>query len=111
LLYVPTIWTIVATAQRIQRGQRLVGNPDVMNGWGLAALWVFTLGLGAFVYMQVCMNRIWRSEGEPIEQLAQEGNADLERLAQLHELKKSGALTQKEFAAEKARILPSKQEE
>jgi hypothetical protein len=34
LLYIPTVWTIVTTAQRIRRGQRLVGNDNVMNGWG-----------------------------------------------------------------------------
>ena len=106
LLYIPTIWTIVATAQRIQRGQRLVGSTDVMNGWGLAALRIFTLGLGALVYMQVCLNRIWQTQ-PPALAAGQAGDADLERLAKLQELRSSGAITEEEFAAEKARILPN----
>jgi Domain of unknown function (DUF4234)/Short C-terminal domain len=106
LLYIPTIWTIVTTAQRIQRGQRLVGNENVMNGWGLAALWVFTLGLGAIVYMQVCLNRIWRTQ-PPALPASSAGESDLERLKKLQEFRESGAISDDEFEAEKARLLPT----
>lgn len=39
---------------------------------------------------------IWRGEG---------GGADVDKLGKLHKLKKSGAITQKEFDAEKRKIL------
>lgn len=105
-LYIATIWTVVATGQRIQRAQRLVGSDAVMNGWGLAALWIFTLGLGAFVYMQVCLNRAWRTQ-PPALGFEQTSNADLDRLKALQELRETGALTEEEFAAEKARVFPN----
>jgi hypothetical protein len=106
LLYIPTVWTIVATARRIQNAQRLVNAGPIMNGWGLAALWIFTLGLGAFVYMQVCLNRVWRTQPVALAHGPGGRDADLERLAKLQELRSSGAITDEEFAAEKSRILP-----
>src|SRR5262245_56578262 len=105
LLYIPTVWTIVRTAQRIQRGQRVVGNEKVMNGWGLAALWVFTLGLGAVVYMQLCLNRIWETQ-PPALPTVTAGNSDLERVKKLQELRESGAISDAEFETEKAKVLP-----
>ena len=83
-----------------------MGNENVMNGWGPAALSVFTLGLGAIVYMQVCLNRIWETQ-PPALPASSAGDSDLERLKKLQELRESGAISNDEFEAEKARLLPT----
>jgi hypothetical protein len=59
---IPGIWTIVTTCQRIQRGQKLAGLNDRLNGWIALLLALFTFGLGLPVYMQHNLNKIWRSE-------------------------------------------------
>jgi hypothetical protein len=105
LLFIPFVWTAVTTAQRIQRGQRLVNSEHVMNGWGLAALWIFTLGIGAIVYMQLSLNRIWETQPPPLPGAAAAG--DLDRIKQLQELRESGAISEEEFEAQKALVLPS----
>jgi cytoskeletal protein RodZ len=62
LLYVPTVWTITATTKRIQKAQRLVGASEEISGWIALVLWIFTLGVGAIIYTQWGMNRIWETQ-------------------------------------------------
>lgn len=51
----------MTTSQRIQRAQRLLGREDVLK-WIVAALLVFTLGIGPYVYMQSELNKGWQSD-------------------------------------------------
>jgi hypothetical protein len=109
-LGIPLVWTIVTTTRRVQESQRVAG-VEPLSGWLAAALWIFTLGLGAFVYLQSELNKVWQAPGiaapatlgPPTGTLAA-GNADLDRLKQLTELRDSGSLSQEEFDAEKARL-------
>jgi hypothetical protein len=107
--YIPVIWTIVTTSIRVQRGQRVALGEGTLNGWIAGLLWVFTLGLGGVVYTQSQLNRIW--EQEPV--LSPFGPAgattDLDRLEKLTSLKDSGAISQEEFDAEKAKLMPQAQ--
>ncbi len=61
-LGIPTIWTLVTTIKRIQRAERLLGTGKVMNGWLYAALLIFTLGIGAIVYLQMHQNTVVRAQ-------------------------------------------------
>jgi magnesium-transporting ATPase (P-type) len=61
-LAIPTIWTLVTTIKRIQRAERLLGTGKVMNGWLYAALLIFTLGIGAIVYLQMHQNAVVRAQ-------------------------------------------------
>jgi len=106
-LYVPVVWTIVTTSQRIQRGQRLVDEPDVLNGWVAGLLWVFTLGIGGFIYTQHSANKIWRTQPAAYGVAPEQSDADLDRVKKLAELTESGAITEEEYEAEKARVLRS----
>jgi Domain of unknown function (DUF4234)/Short C-terminal domain len=108
-LYIATVWTIVATTQRIKQSQQVAGVQDQQDGIVAALLWVFTLGLGATVYMQYQLNKVWETPGETTWLLSAGGagpvgNSDLDRLKQLTELKESGALSDEEFQAEKTRL-------
>jgi len=106
-LYIPTIWTIVTTTRRIQAGHRATHQGNVLNGWIAALLWIFTLGLGGIVFTQYELNKMWdRQPAAPsIRPGAGLTDAELERLAKLRELRESGALSDAEFDAEKARLL------
>lgn len=109
-LYIATVWTIVTTTQRIKQSQKVAGVQDQLEGIVAALLWIFTLGLGAMVYMQYQLNKVWETPGETTWLLSPGGmhtgvaNPDLDRLKQLTELKESGALSEEEFNAEKARL-------
>jgi hypothetical protein len=109
-LYIATVWTIVTTTQRIKQSQQVAGVQDQLEGIVAALLWIFTLGLGATVYMQYQLNKAWETPGETTWLLSASrlnspiGNSDLDRLKQLTELKESGALSDEEFDAEKARL-------
>jgi len=107
VLYIPAIWTVVTTTRRIQAGHRATNQESVMNGWIAALLWIFTLGLGGIVFTQYQLNKMWdRQPAAPsIRPGAGLTDADLERLAKLRELRESGALSDAEFEAEKARLL------
>ena len=65
VLIVPVVWTYVATFKRVQRAERLVGEPDVASGWVFAALTVLTLGIGAVVHLQAHQNRVLRRQAGP----------------------------------------------
>jgi Short C-terminal domain len=108
LLYIPFVWTIVTTTIRIQRAQRLACKDQTLSGWIAGLLWVFTLGIGGMIYTQVELNRIWRTQ-PLLSPFGQVGDADLERLEKLTSLKESGALSQEEFDAEKAKLMPQVQ--
>jgi Short C-terminal domain/Domain of unknown function (DUF4234) len=102
---IPLIWTIVTTTMRVARAQRVTDQP-VLNGWLAAVVWIFTLGLGGPVFTQYQLNKVW--SGEPVAPPpsgAPAADADLDRLSKVKELHESGALSDEEFEAEKARIL------
>jgi hypothetical protein len=107
--YIATIWTIVTTTQRVQAAQRVHGEEE-LSGWLALVVWLVTLGLGGYVFTQYQLNKAWSRE--PVAPPAlpggpPSGDSDLDRIAKLRELRETGALTDEEFEAEKARILPS----
>jgi hypothetical protein len=111
-LIVPAIWTLVTTCQRIQRAQRLTGRADVLNGWIVVALMIFTFGLGVHVYMQSELNKAWQSdEIEAAQNRAAmrpqptTATDDLDRITKLAGLRASGALTDAEYEVEKDKVL------
>ena len=108
LFYVPTIWTIVTTTRRIQAGHRVTQQADVLSGWLAAVVWIFTLGIGGPVFTQYQLNRMWSGQPAAPPPLAgpSAGDADLSRLSKLQDLRDSGAISEQEFEAEKARVLP-----
>jgi hypothetical protein len=112
LLFIPTVWTVVTTSRRIQRGQRLVGASEVLNGSLAGLLWVFTLSIGGTIYTQMSMNKILRTlpsgtNSQPAPPAATPSpatrDADLERIGKLAALRDSGGLTEEEFAAQSPR--------
>jgi hypothetical protein len=109
ILWIPNIWTIVTTSIRLHRGQRVALGEPTFNGWIAGLLWVFTLGLGGVVYTQYQLNRIWEQEPVLTPTGVVGGSTDLDRLAQLNSLKDSGAISQEEFDAEKAKLMPQSQ--
>jgi magnesium-transporting ATPase (P-type) len=63
LVIVPAVWTTVTTFQRIQKLQRLTGQPTPINGWiGLVLAVVITPAL--YAYMQSGLNSSWRAVAE-----------------------------------------------
>jgi len=114
LFIVPAIWTIVTTTQRVHRSQRVAGVHDPLNGWIAAVIWIFTLGLGGPVFLQYNLNQVWEKEPKvppPLPGGSSAPDADLDRLKKLTDLRESGAISDEEFEAEKARILPSARSE
>jgi Domain of unknown function (DUF4234) len=64
LIIVPAIVSVIHTAQRIQRAQRLTGVDPQLNGW--LGLVLYILITPAFWgYEQSELNKAWRSSGEP----------------------------------------------
>jgi hypothetical protein len=107
LFYIPTVWTIVTTTRRVQAAHRATEQHDVLSGWLAAVVWIFTLGLGGPVFTQYELNKMWREQ--PVAPPAHFGgpaDADLDRLSKLQGLRDSGALSNEEFEAEKARLIP-----
>jgi hypothetical protein len=65
LVIVPAVWTTVTTFQRIQKLQRLTGQPAPINGWiGLILAVVITPAL--YAYMQSGLNSSWRAVAESV---------------------------------------------
>ena len=59
LIIVPAIVSVVHTAQRIQKAQRLTGVEQTLNGW--LALVLYILITPAFwAYQQSELNKVWR---------------------------------------------------
>jgi hypothetical protein len=108
LVLVPWIWTNVTTTRRAQKAQIAQGQ-EPFSGWLAAVVYIVTFGIGIPVFLQYQMNNIWRNEvvaplpGQPT---LNRGDADLDRIKKLSELRDSGAISQEEFEAEKARVLP-----
>jgi hypothetical protein len=113
LFYIPTIWTVVTTTRRIQAAHRVTQQAEVLSGWLAAVVWIFTLGIGGPVFTQYQMNRMWSSEpvAPPAAGDSVAGDADLARLSKLQDLRDSGAISEQEFEAEKARIFPGEDSE
>jgi hypothetical protein len=121
LLFIPTIWSIAKTTQRIRKAQASVEVEPTIDGRIVALLWVFTLGLGAYVYTQREVNKVWRSDefdvvpihpSRPAMVAISQPSAPLgptpdriERLERLAVLHSNGALSDGEFEAEKRRLL------
>jgi hypothetical protein len=109
LVIVPPFFTLYNGVQRFQRAQQATLGESTLNGWIVLVLVVasFIVGITAFIipgYIQAELNKIW--ERDPrlgIEAAA--GDTDLERIKKLAELKDSGAISDEEFEAEKARLL------
>lgn len=121
-LFIPTVWTVVTTSRRVRRAQELTDANDRLSGILSAVLWIFTLGLGGMIYTQSQLNKVWDTKGmtpvfggvQAAPQLpaaqtergpAWNSGADLDRIKTLAELRDSGALSDEEFAAEKAKAL------
>lgn len=105
LLYVPFVWTIVTTSMRIGRSQRVVCDQQTFNGWIAGLLWIFTLGIGGVIYTQWELNKVWSTQ-PVLSPTGLGGDADLARLEKLTSLKNSGSISQEEFDAEKAKLMP-----
>lgn len=106
--YIPLIWTIVTTTRRVQAAHRATNQLDVLSGWLAAVIWIFTLGLGGLVFTQYELNKMWRGQRAVPPPLpgGVPADADLERLSKLRDLRDSGALSEEEFEAQKALLLP-----
>jgi hypothetical protein len=104
---VPVIWTIVTTTLRAQKGQ-IAQRQEAFSGWLAAVVYILTFGLGLYVYLQYQMNDIWKDEpvAPPPGAPGVAGDTDLDRLTKLNELRESGAISEEEYQAEKARVLP-----
>ncbi len=109
LLYIPFVWTIVTTSIRIGRAQRVACEQQTFNGWIAGLLWVFTLGIGGVIYTQWELNKVWQTQPALSPTGLVGGDADLARLEKLTSLKDSGAISQDEFEAEKAKLMPQVQ--
>jgi hypothetical protein len=110
LVIFPPFFTLYNGVQRFQRAQRVTLGDSTLNGWIVLALIVasFVVGITAFImpgYIQAELNKIWERQPKlGIEAAA--GDTDLDRIKKLAELKDSGAISDEEFEAEKARLLP-----
>ncbi len=62
LIIVPAIISIVHTAQRIQRAQRLSGVDPQLNGW-LALLLAIVFSPAFYAYQQSELNKVWNAPG------------------------------------------------
>jgi hypothetical protein len=113
LVIVPPYVSLYNGVKRFQRAQRATLGDSTLNGWIVLGLLV-----GAFVvpfaslivpgYIQAELNKIWEPP-RPGMQAAQApaavGDADLDRIKKLAELRDSGAISAEDFEAEKARLL------
>jgi cell division protein FtsL len=111
LVIVPPFVTLYNGVKRFQRAQETTLAEATLSGWIVLVLVVaaFIVGVAAPIipgYVQAELNKIWERQPRPgIEAAA--GDADLERIKKLAELKDTGAISAEEFEAEKARVLRS----
>jgi cell division protein FtsL len=111
LVIIPPFVTLYNGVKRFQRAQETTLGEATLSGWVVVVLVVaaFIIGVAAPIipgYLQAELNKIW--ERQPrlgIE--ATTGDADIERIKKLAELKDTGAISAEEFEAEKARLLHS----
>jgi hypothetical protein len=106
---IPWVWTIVTTTRRAQKAQITQGR-EPFSGWLAAVVYILTLGIGMPVFLQYQMNESWKNEpvAPPPGQASAGSDADLERIKKLSDLRDSGAISDDEFEAEKARIMPQR---
>jgi len=119
LVIIPPFVTLYNGVQRFQRAQQATLGESTLNGWIVLVLVLgsFIIGIAAFVipgYIQAELNKIWETQGRlgigGAARTQAAGDADLDRIKKLAELRDSGAITAEEFEAEKARLLPGSTE-
>lgn len=107
LVIIPLIWTIVTTTRRVSRAKRLTGQ-DPLNGWLAASLFVLTAGIGGYIYLQMELNRVWRSPGMSPLQDGKRAPLDPalagEWQAKLDQLRAAGALSDEVLAEQRTRL-------
>jgi hypothetical protein len=111
-VYVPLIWTIVTTNQRVRAAQRLTMGGTTHKSWIAWVLWILTFYLGGSVYLQMELNRVWRSpgmipliDGQPV---ALSGSASITDVRAQQEWKldgllSAGAIDEEEHRLQRAR--------
>lgn len=62
LIIVPAVISVIHTAQRIQRAQRMTGVEPQLNGW-LALVMAILISPVFYAYEQSELNKVWRSAG------------------------------------------------
>jgi hypothetical protein len=77
LIIVPAIISIVHTAQRIQKAQRLTGVDPQLNGW-LALVLAIVFSPAFYAYQQSELNKAWRTMEGPAAALNQVQPAPVE---------------------------------
>jgi hypothetical protein len=70
LVIVPAVISVVHTAQRIQRAQRLMGVEPQLNGW-LALVLALVITPAFYAYEQSELNKVWRAVGSRPDALSQ----------------------------------------
>ncbi len=60
LIIVPAIVSVVHTAQRVQKAQRLAGLEQTLNGWLSLVLYII-ITPAFWAYQQAELNKVWRS--------------------------------------------------
>jgi hypothetical protein len=119
LLIVPPFFTLYNGVKRFQRAQQATLGDSTLNGWIVLGLIVagFVVGIAGLIvpgYIQAELNKIWETHprlGIASAEASAVGDAELDRIKKLAELKDSGAITPEEFEAEKARLLSNHTEE
>jgi hypothetical protein len=114
LVIVPPYVSLYNGVKRFQRAQQATLGDSTLNGWIVLGLLVaaFVVGVTALIvpgYIQAELNKIWERHPrlgiEAPQAPAAVGDADLDRIRKLAELRDSGAISDEEFEAEKARVL------
>ncbi len=114
LVIVPPYVSLYNGVKRFQRAQQATLGGSTLNGWMVLGLLVgaFVVPFAALIvpgYIQAELNKIWETHPrpgiEPAQAPAAVGDADLDRIKKLAELRDSGAISAEEFEAEKARVL------
>jgi hypothetical protein len=70
LVIVPAVISVIHTAQRIQRAQRLTGVEPQLNGW-LALVLALVITPAFYAYEQSELNKVWRAIGSQPDALSQ----------------------------------------
>jgi Short C-terminal domain/Domain of unknown function (DUF4234) len=110
LVIVPPFFSLYNGVKRFQRAQETTLGETTLNGWIVVALIVagFVVGVAGLIvpgYIQSELNKVWETHPRQAVPAPQAGDADLDRIQRLAELRDSGAITAEEFEAEKARLL------
>jgi hypothetical protein len=75
LIIVPAVISVIHTAQRIQRAQRLTGVEPQLNGW-LALVLALVISPAFYAYEQSELNKVWRTmqtqPAQPVQPIAEQ---------------------------------------